>query len=202
MVTADGQVTDKVGAAVTVNVDVQVSDCPQSSFAVNVIFTTPPQKDGASKPLKSVDTVPQPPVVVKPAIQVAKAASTVACVEQAGIVTADGQLTDKVGAAVTVKVEVQVSDCPQSSFAVNVIFTTPPQNDGASKPLKSVDTVPQPPVVVKPAIQVAKAASTVACVEQAGMVTAAGQVTDKVGAAVTINVDVQVWDCPQLSLAV
>lgn len=72
------------------------------------------------------------------------------------------------------------------------MLTVSPQNDGASKPLKSVDTVPQPPVVVKPAIQVAKAASTSSCVEQAGMVTAAGQVTERVGAAVTVNVDVQV----------
>ena len=72
------------------------------------------------------------------------------------------------------------------------MLTLPPQKEGALKPLKSVDTVPQPPVVVKPAIQVAKAASTSSCVEQAGIVTAAGQLTDKVGAAVTINVDVQV----------
>ena len=160
MVTLAGQVTLRVGAAVTVKVDVHVSDCPQSSFAVNVIFTTPPQKDGASKPLRSVVSVPHPPEALKPAIHVANAASTAACVEHAGMVTGDGQVTDKVGAAVTVKVDVQLCACPQLSLAVKVMLTDPPQNDGALNPLKSVDTVPQPPVVVKPAIQPAKAALT------------------------------------------
>ena len=68
-----------VGAAVTVNVRVQVTGGWQLLVAVNVTVAVPPQASGAPM-LLLVRMVPQPPLTVTDASQLAYFVSISACV--------------------------------------------------------------------------------------------------------------------------
>ena len=74
---------------------------------------------------------------------------------------------------------------------MKVTVVEPPQASGAPV-LLFVKAPLQPPLALAVASQVAKAASTAACVWQAAAVVFVGQVSTTVGAAATVNVAWQV----------
>ena len=78
---------------------------------------------GVWKAVKSVETGLQPPVVWKPANQVAYAVLMAVWLAQAVIDAGAGQLTLKAGCAATVKVDEQDVELLQSSVAVKLIVT-------------------------------------------------------------------------------
>ena len=68
-------------------------------------------------------------------------------------------------------------------------------------PVKSVAEALHPPVKPKPVIQVANWLSIEVCDWQLPILTGAGQLTDNTGAGATVNVEEQLADCPQASVA-
>lgn len=82
---------------------------------------------------------------------------------QTGRMSGLGQVNDGGGAAATVKVACPTLPGPQPLVTVKVTVVEPPQNGGAPV-LLLVKTALQPPVKLAVASQLAKAASTAACV--------------------------------------
>jgi hypothetical protein len=150
-----------VGAALTVNVLMQVTGAWQSLFTVKVTVVEPPHADGAPV-LLFVKTGLQPPLTETVANQVANFALMAAWVWQAASVVVVGQLSTT-GDAFTVKLRVQVVGTPQLFDTVKVTVDVPPQADGAPR-LLLVKTALQPPVKVAVASQVAYFALMAACV--------------------------------------
>ena len=101
----------------------------------------------------------QPPLTLKPVNHVVYAAAIAASLLHAGIVTDVGQLATKSGAAVTVKVELQLAMSthpPTALFAVRLNVYVPPQDNGGvctNVPMLLVGV--QPPLTLKPVNHVA-----------------------------------------------
>ncbi len=102
-----------------------------------------------------------------------------------------GQFNTTVGAAVTVKVRVQVAATPQVDITVKVTVFEPPQAKGAPV-LLFVRTALQPPDTVAVASHALYLATMSPVDWQAASVTSIGQVRLTTGAAVTVKVLVQV----------
>lgn len=134
-------------------VRVQVMVGSQSLITVNVTVAEPPVARGAPG-LLFVKTALHPPEAVAVASQAAYFASICAWVWHAASVTLAGQTKFTTGAAVTVKVRVQVTGAWQSLVTVKVTVDVPPQAEGAPV-LLLVKTALQPPVAVAEASQVA-----------------------------------------------
>ncbi len=64
---------------------------------------------------------------------------------QRGVVRLPGQLTVTGVGVGTEKVAVQLSVCPQASVAVKVMVTSPPQESGGAKVVRSVVSTSHPP---------------------------------------------------------
>jgi hypothetical protein len=186
--------------AFTVKVRVQVTGASQLLATVKVTVAVPPQASGAPA-LLLVKTALQPPLVVAVANQAAYLVLICAWVWQAISVVFTGHVKTTAEAAVTVKVRVQVSTIPQVDITVKVTVATPPQALGAPE-LLLVKTALQPPVTVAVASQAAYFVLIWACVWQAASVTFAAQVKLTAGAAVTVNVRVQVTGAWLLLLTV
>jgi hypothetical protein len=99
-----------------------------------------------------VRTPLHPPLAVVDAMNVAYAASTCACVWQAGTVTSVPQLNITAGASGTAKVAEQVFSVSQSLVTVHVTIVNPPHAGGAPA-LLLVNMVLHPPVKVVVASQ-------------------------------------------------
>lgn len=161
-VTFTAQFNTTGGAAVTVNVRVQVRSGWQSLSTVKVTEVVPPQASGAPV-LLFVKTALQPPVMETVASHAAYFASMEACVWQAASVVLIGQVRSTAGAAVTVNVRVQVTGTWQALVTVNVTVELPPQALGAPG-LLFVSVILQPPEATAEASHVAYLASMAACV--------------------------------------
>lgn len=188
-VTFTGQFKLTVGAVVTLKVLVQVTGAWQSLVTVKVTEVEPPQAGGAPA-LLLVKTALHPPLAVAVASQVLYLALISACVWHGASIVLVGQFKLTTGAAVTVKVRVQVTGGWQSLVTVKVTVEVPPQAAGAPV-LLLVRTALQPPVDEAVASQVAYFVSISACVWQAASVTLEGQVSTT-EFAFTVNVRVQV----------
>jgi hypothetical protein len=138
-----------------------------------------------------VKTELQPPVTLADANQALYLALTSPVDWQAASVTSAGQFKTAVGAAVTVKVRVQVAATPQLDMAVNITVLDPPQANGAPE-LLLVNVALQPPVTLAEANQALYLDMMSAVDWQAASVTSAGQFKLTTGAVVTVNVRVQV----------
>jgi hypothetical protein len=189
-VTLAGQVKVTAGAAVTVNVAIQVFGLSQELVTVQVTVATPPHAGGAPELLLEMAAL-HPPENVAVDNQVANFASMAAWVWQDASVTLTGHVNETAGAAVTVNVAVQVLGPSQELVTVNVTVAAPPQAFGAPELLLEMAAL-QPPLNVAVDNQVANLASIAAWVWQAASVTLAGHVKVTAGAAVTVNVAEQV----------
>lgn len=136
-----------------VYVAVHVLLASQSEVTVNVTVLTPPHLFGAPV-LLLVNTALHPPDLLAVASQVAKSASTSACVLQESSVLLTGQVRTTAGAAVTVKVLLQVCVVEHTSVTVKVTVLEPPHLSGAPV-LLLVSTGLQPPETVAVANQLA-----------------------------------------------
>jgi hypothetical protein len=194
-VTLDGQVSTTAGAAVTVNVAVQVFGASQVLVTVKVTVATPPQAGGAEPALLEMAAL-QPPEKVAVPNHVANFASIAACVWQAASVTLDGQVSVTEGAVVTVKVAEHVLGPSHELVTVNVTVVDPPQAGGAPALLLEIAAL-QPPLKVAVANQAENLELILACVWHEASVTLAGHTSVTVVAAVTVNVAEQVTGPPQ-----
>jgi hypothetical protein len=194
-VTLDGQVSTTAGAAVTVNVAVQVFGASQVLVTVKVTVATPPQAGGAEPALLEMAAL-QPPEKVAVPNNVANFASIAACVWQAASVTLDGQVSVTEGAVVTVKVAEHVLGPSHELVTVNVTVVDPPQAGGAPALLLEIAAL-QPPLKVAVANQAENLELILACVWHEASVTLAGHTSVTVVAAVTVNVAEQVTGPPQ-----
>ena len=99
IVTEAGQLVTKSGAAVTVNVELQVAISahpPGALLAVRVNMYDPPHEAGGVSTRSPILLVGEhPPVTLKPFNQVVYAVAISAVLLQAGIVTEDGQFTTR-----------------------------------------------------------------------------------------------------------
>jgi hypothetical protein len=127
------QVSVTAGAAVTVNVALQVFAASHELVTVNVTVLLPPQAAGADPPLLVTGPRPHPPEACAVNNHAVYAASTCACVLQAGIVVLVAQVSVTAGAFVTVNVALQV-DVPHVLVAVNVTVLAPPHANGPTVP--------------------------------------------------------------------
>lgn len=135
-----------------------------------------------------VKTPLQPPEADAVANHAVNAVFTCAWVRHGLIVVFTGQVSTTGGAAVTVKVAVQVVvNGAQVLVYVKVTVVEPPQMDGAPW-LLFVSAPLHPPLAVAVASHAAKAAFTWACVWHAAVVVFIGQVSTTVAGAVTVNV--------------
>jgi hypothetical protein len=173
----------------TVKVRVQVTGAWQPLVTVKTTIFEPPQAKGAPV-LLFVKTALQPPETVAEASHALYAASTCACVWQSACVLSAGQFNTTVGAAVTVKVRVQVAATPQVDIAVKVTVLEPPQAKGAPV-LLFVNVALQPPVTVAEANQALYLVLMSAVDWQAASVTSVGQFRLTTGAVATVKVLVQ-----------
>ncbi len=164
---------------------------------MNVTTVLPPQLDGA--PMLSLVSVPlQPPLAFAAFSHAENCALIAACVWQEATVVLIGQLSTTVGAAGTVKVEVQVSGLPHSSITVKMIVRLPPHDDGAPKlPLLLVKFGLQPPVKLAEASHVAYSAFTWSCVKQVSVWVGCGQLRVMGDSCAHVKVRVQVLVKPQ-----
>ena len=140
-----GQLTERTGVGGTVKVALQEAVCPQASVASKLMVTSPPQKGGALRVVRSVLVVRQPPSNSKLASQVTKALSTWACVRQLLTVVSAGHVTESGSGGSTEKVAVQLAVDPQASVAMKVMVVAPPQESGGEKVVRSVVSTSQPP---------------------------------------------------------
>ena len=179
---AAGQVILTTGGLVTVKVAEQETEELQlAGVYVNVTVADPPQAAGAPL-LLFVNTPLHPPEAEAVASQLAKAVFTATCVWQAATVVFTGQVSTTVGAAVTVKVALQVRVVGLQSFVyVNITVTEPPQAEGAPV-LLLVNTPFTPPLPDARANHDANCVLTADWVWQAATVVFTGQ--DIAGAGV------------------
>ena len=184
----------------TINIELHVFTGSQDEVTVKVIAVTPPQWSGAVPP-ELLNTPLQPPVNEARFFQVANLASIAACVWQAASVWIGGQVIVTAGAAVTINNVLQVFGASQSEVTVNVIAVTPPQKLGAVPP-ELLSTPLHPPVKEAKFFQVLNFVSISACVWQAASVWIGGQVIVTAGAAVTVNVALQVFGASQSDVTV
>ena len=105
------------------------------------------------------------------------------------------------GAAVTINKVLHVLGASQEEVTVKVMAVTPPQKFGAVPP-ELLSTPLHPPVKDAKFFQVANLASMADCVWQAASVWIGGHVIVTAGAAVTVNVALQVFGASQSEVTV
>ncbi len=152
-VVTTGQIRLTAGAAVTVNVFVQVTFAWQLLVTVKVTVAVPPQAAGGPV-LLFVKTALQPPLIMALFSHALYLVLMAACDWQAVSTTSTGQVKLTELAELTVKVRVQVWVASQLLAAVNVTETEPPQANGAPV-LLLLNIRLQPPVAVAVANQAA-----------------------------------------------
>jgi hypothetical protein len=158
---------------------------------VKVTVVLPPHALGAPV-LLFVNVPPQPPLAEAEANQLVNWMLMAACVWHAPRVTFCGQVSTTGAGAATVKVAVQVEvNGAHVLVYVKVTVVEPPHALGA--PALLFDRLPlHPPVAEAVASQLAKAASTAACVWQSVVVVFTGQVSTTGSGAATVKVASQV----------
>jgi hypothetical protein len=193
IVTLLPQVITAAAGAVTAKVLVHVFGPSQLVVYVQVTSTVPPHIDGGVAPALLVNDPLHPPLAVAEVLKAAHAASTCACVLQAGIVTLLPQVITAGAGAVTAKVLIHVFGASQLVVYVQVTSTVPPHIDGGVAPALLVKEPLHPPLAVAEVLKAAHAASTCACVLQAGIVTLLPQVITAGVGVPTVKVLEHVW---------
>jgi hypothetical protein len=197
-----GQTNDTAGGAVTVKLALQVVVVGvQLLVYVKVTVTLPPQAFGA-EPALLVRIPLHPPLELAVASHAVNSALTAAWVWQDATVVLLGQTNDTVGAAVTVKLALQVVVVgAQLLVYVKVTVVVPPQAEGAPVLLLLLAPL-HPPLELAVASHAVNCALTAVWVWQDATVVLAGHTRDTVGAAVTVKLALAVEFAAQELVAV